>query len=286
MINLYGSIGYSLLKNQENSLLKNHGNKLPDKILVLADMHSQLSYCSNYQKISDWLFSKISNSNILLEEVPRDNVELKGLFDKSDHTRDLKNLFLKNPDIIHALDIRPFLIPFSWEIIQFNSEIDIKLVDYLKLIDNFYSFNHIKFKELLDDIYTQEYVNNNNLKLHYDVIKNSFITEYKEKYRPYLDKHLSYLFKENIIVLEKLNKHLDNIMEYFIISKIYQLKKDKKNIIIHAGLAHSEKVIFWLEILYNYKIELSYGLNKIDDIHINIISDGCLQLPKIIDKQF
>ena len=86
MINLYGSIGYSLLKNQ--------GNELPGKILVLADMHSQLSYCnSDYKKISDWLFSKINNSNILLEEVPRDNVELKGLFDESDHTKDLKNLF-------------------------------------------------------------------------------------------------------------------------------------------------------------------------------------------------
>lgn len=73
-------------------------------------------------------------------------------------------------------------------------------------------------------------------------------------------------------------------MEYFIISKIYQLKKDNKNIIIHAGLAHSEKVIFLLKILYNYKIESSYGINKINDI--DNISNGCLLFPKIIDKQF
>ena len=278
MINLYGSIGYSLLKSQ--------ANEFPRKILVLADMHSQLSYCSDYKKISEWLLSKINNSNVLLEEVPRDNVELKGLFDKSDHTRDLKNLFLNNPDVIHALDIRPFLIPFSWEIIQFNSEIDIKLIDYLKLIDNFYSFNHIKFKELLDDIYSQKYINTNKLKLHYDVIRNSFITDYKEKYKRYLETNLSNLFKNNIKVLEDINKHLNNIMEYFIISKIYQLKRDNKNIIIHAGLAHSEKVVFWLEILYNYKTESNYGLNKINDIETYNISNGCLQLPNIIDTQF
>lgn len=278
MINLYGSIGYSLLKSK--------ANELPNKILVLADMHSQLSYCSDYKKISEWLLSKINNSNVLLEEVPRDNVELHGLFDKSDHTRDLKNLFLNNPNVVHALDIRPFLIPFSWEIIQFNLQIDIKLVDYLKLIDNFYSFNHIKFKELLDDIYSQKYINTNKLKLHYDVIRNLFTTDYKEKYKLYLETNLSNLFKSNIKVLEDINKHLDNIMEYFIISKIYQLKKDNKNIIIHAGLAHSEKVIFWLEMLYNYKIESTYGLNKINDIEKYNISDGCLRLPNIIDTQF
>ena len=274
MINLYGSIGYNLLKNK---------NKY---ILVLADMHSQLSYCSDYKKISEWLLSKIKNSNILLEEVPRDNVELKGIFEDADHTRDLKNMFLKNPNIIHALDIRPFLIPFSWEIIQFNSNIDIKLIEYLKLIDNFYSFNHIKFKELLDDIYTPEYINATKLKLQYDVIKNSFRLDYKEKYKSNLNKSISYLFKNNIIVLQNLNKHLDNIMEFYILIKIYELKKNNKNIIIHAGLAHSEKIIFWLENLYNYKTILSNGFNKIDDLNNKKITNGCIFLPEIIDKQF
>ena len=274
MINLYGSIGYSLLKNK---------NKY---ILVLADMHSQLSYCSDYKKISEWLLSKINNSNILLEEVPRDNVELQGLFEEADHTQDLKNLFLNNPDVIHALDIRPFLIPFSWEIIQFNSNIDIKLVEYLKLIDNFYSFNHIKFKELLDDIYTPEYINATKLKLQYDVIKNSFILDYKEKYESSLNKNISDIYKNNNIVLQNLNKHLDNIMEFYILIKIYQLKKNNKNIIIHAGLAHSEKIIFWLENLYEYKAIFSNGFNKIDDLNNKKITNGCIFLPKIIDKQF
>lgn len=276
MINLYGSIGYTLLNNASDNT---------GQILVLADMHSQLSYCSNYKKISEWLFSKINNSNILLEEVPRNNLNLKGIFESADHTNDLKNLFLNNPDVIHALDIRPFLIPFSWEVIEFNKDIDIKLKDYLKLVDDFYLFNHPKFKELLDDIYTEKYISNTKLKLHYDVIKNYYL-KYKEEYKSFMDLYLFDLYKNNIIILNEFNSQLDNIMEFFILCKIYNLKQDKKNIIIHAGLAHSEKIIFWLENLYDYKTRLSSGHNKIDDLNNKKITNGCIVLPEIIHKQF
>ena len=71
-INISGSIGYTLLQN---------GNK---KILILADMHSELPYCKNGIFVSNWMKSKYK-SKILLEEVPRENnklIELRQVYIK------------------------------------------------------------------------------------------------------------------------------------------------------------------------------------------------------------
>ena len=66
-LNLSGSIGYTLLNNN---------NK---KVLILADMHSELPYCQNGIFVSDWMKSK-NKSKILLEEVPRTGSQLKELW--------------------------------------------------------------------------------------------------------------------------------------------------------------------------------------------------------------
>lgn len=98
---LYGSIGYTYLTNE----LIN-----PKFILVLSDNHSKLPYCNNYKMISDWLKEKINTSNILLEEVPRDNSQnLKEIFINSDHTQKLKNFYINNSNLILGVDIRPLL---------------------------------------------------------------------------------------------------------------------------------------------------------------------------------
>ena len=43
-MNIYGSIGYTYLKNEADK---------PKYILLLADMHSQLPYCGDSTKISE-----------------------------------------------------------------------------------------------------------------------------------------------------------------------------------------------------------------------------------------
>jgi hypothetical protein len=39
----------------------------------------------------------------------------------------LKKLYLNNPTIISGMDVRPFMIPFSWEVLE---QIDVANKDY------------------------------------------------------------------------------------------------------------------------------------------------------------
>ena len=68
--------------------------------------------------------------NILLEEISREDFKLQELWSTSEHTIKLKNLFLNNQQHIHDIDIRPYLVPFSWELVNKNDE-QLKLNDYL-----------------------------------------------------------------------------------------------------------------------------------------------------------
>lgn len=74
-------------------------------------------------------------------------------------------------------------------------------------------------------------------------------------------------------------------MEFYIILNIFKPQIDTKNIIIHTGLVHSEKIIYWLNNYYSYKIIEEKGINKIEENEIKTIKNGCLELSKSIDKQ-
>ena len=83
MVKISGAVGYTLLKNDKNKI-----------ILVLADIHSNLPYCENGINISQW-FDKISDeSQLVIEEVPRENVVLQELWPTSPHTQSLKNFII------------------------------------------------------------------------------------------------------------------------------------------------------------------------------------------------
>jgi len=283
-INIYGSIGYTFLS------YNNH------YILLLADMHSQLKYCKDFKKISLWFKSKFNTSNILLEEVPRnESIQLKGIFEESDHTKELKEFYLNNKDIVIAIDIRPYLLPFSWEV---NNDKDIKLSEYLNLIDCFFQFkkekvswtalkNKLKSYRLSKssecDIVKLLSNKKNKINIHFSVIK-CIYKKFKDKYRDELNKSLIDIIENNRNILEEVNYHLDNIMEFYAVLKMFSLKNDNKNIIIHTGLVHSEKILNWLTNVYDYNINYSYGVNNIDKI--NEIDSGCLVLPKNIDNKF
>jgi hypothetical protein len=99
--NIKGAIGYSILIG-----------KKPIKILLFSDNHDNLKYCNNAISIADFLKNKQDICNILLEEVIRDNIELGELWTNSEHSIELKNLFLSENNKIYGIDIRPFLITF------------------------------------------------------------------------------------------------------------------------------------------------------------------------------
>ena len=146
-ININGSIGYTLLTTGINN------------ILILADMHSELPYCENNGIfVSDWMKSK-KNSKILLEEVPRLGSTLKELWPTSIHTQKLKNLYLSNSISINGIDVRPFLIPYSWELINETKVEDMSLKKYFSLIDDFFKIKHHYFIKDLENVYTKEYLN-------------------------------------------------------------------------------------------------------------------------------
>lgn len=269
MKNLYGTIGYTVLTNTSNN----------NKIIIFADRHDELPKCPDKINMADWFKSKINSSKILLEEVPREDLNLEELWTDSPHTQELKNLYIKNPDIIQAVDIRPFLIPYSWELInKINDTIILK--DYLRPIDNFYC---LKLKYLINKLPIY-----NLKKLIHTKLGKHFLTN-KRKYKSFLNqninqlsKNISEIYQNDLNVLIQINTLLDDIMEWYICACIYN--SIDKPIIIHTGLAHSEKVIRYLLLTYDYIIVERKGINNMKSINNKL--EGCVQLSPEIEKQF
>lgn len=302
MSNIYGTVGYAFLEDQnienicksnmlcfKNSylipwterkkMLTTIYEQKPKYILILADIHSKLPYCENQINITDWFFKNINNTNILLEEVIRDdNIKLKELWGTSEHTINLKNFFLNNPEIVHAIDFRPSLIPYSWEHSSISNN-SISLSEYVLLLKKFFNFEgkFLQYKNLLETVKIEI------IKIHFDIIKKIY-KDFLQKYNDYMNHYILQLIKDNKEILEEINEILDNIMEWYTIAKMFSINNNK-NIIIHTGLYHSNKIITCLTHFYNYKINNSDGINKIDDLENKEIISGCINLPKFIENQ-
>jgi hypothetical protein len=278
-INISGSIGYIFMKNET------------DKILILADMHSTLPYCDkNGIFISNWLGKK-TNSQILLEEVPRTNTKLKELWTTSPHTQKLKNLYL-NSTLIDGVDIRPFLIPFSWELIfEKNLSIEKKsylskiiFKSYLELLNCFFTLKLEYFKKNLGYIYTKDFLKDSILGKHFLMLKNT-TKEFIQTNKKYLSSTLKEVLEKASYILERINDLISFIMEWFIMARIIKSKKDGKHkFIIHAGLAHTANIHLILGKIYDFKIIDKYGINDMENS--DEYTNGCLKLPKEIDDQF
>lgn len=262
---LYGSIGYTFLINTYDTT---------KSILIFSDNHAKLPYCKNYKLISEWLEEK-TDSDILLEEVPRNNVMLKELFDNSDHTQQLKELFINNPKLISGVDIRPFLIKFSWELLEIVDLPYITLNEYLEEIDKFFNFTNDNIKKL-NKYYNKIYICNSRLYIQFKIIRNIYLN-YRKRYENYLNDLIFIIYYENITILDEFNNILDNIMEFYVLLNVSICKKN--NIIIHCGLLHSEKIIFWLSNLYYYNIIEKKGINNTEELDTIPIKDGCITLP-------
>jgi hypothetical protein len=274
MSNIYGTVGYAFLKS----------NHFKNYILVLADVHSKLPYCDNKINISDWFYKNKTNSNILLEEVPINSITLKELWPESEHTQSLKKFFINNPDIVHAIDIRPLLIPFSWELNLINNNNNINLVEYIKLINDFFNVDLKIIKNNIINVYNKKYLNNSPLGNHFNDINIKY-KNFINKNNVYLNLSINEIYNKQRHILEELNNLLDSIMEWFAIAKMFNFDNNK-NMIIHTGLFHSHQIIIALIKYYFYNIESIDGINTITQIIENDNIDvGCINLPKVIENQ-
>lgn len=275
MKNLYGTIGFTILKN----------NQTTKKIIIFADKHDNLPSCFNKTDISAWIKTKFDSSKIMLEEVPRETVNLQELWSDSTHTQDLKKIYLENPQQIDGLDIRPLLIPFSWELILDNEIAhNITIKKYIIKINNFFCVNDNYLLEKLSN-YQIDKLKGTKLGIHFLTIKKIFkkIVETNSLFLNFRIKTIKII---NIELLESINDLLDQIMEWYICANIDL--NNTHSIIIHAGLAHSEKIVLLLTTHYDYSIVMEQGINKLIDVTnvTNRTISGCIQLPTDMERQF
>ena len=273
---LSGSVGYTLLENL----------KINKNVLILADVHDGVSYCERESVMIDsYLSSKADSNEVLLEEVVREEFKLGDLWPSSVHTRRLKELNQNNKKII-PIDIRPLLIPFSWELLENDNKNEIGNMifnNYLIGIDHVFNYRSSKLMALYIAPQVKKIHSNCDDKIkgillkHFQEMKEIYLN-YREENKEYLDKTVYQVFILKPSILEDINNMISMIMEWYILVLILN---SKSNSILHMGLAHSNRVVDFLIEIYQFKVVKTNGVNKIADI----IDDSsktpvsCLLLP-------
>jgi hypothetical protein len=271
MKNIFGSIGYTYLKNDNN------------KILLFADKHDELPSCENKINMAEWLKSKFKSSIVLLEEVPRIDNKLLGLWETSIHTKELKDMYLENPNIVKPVDIRHFLLPFSWEVMEDDDTDDITLREYIKDINDFFC---LKTKYLIENmpLYNVKILKSIELGQHFLQLKDEYYLFLQDlKKLNILNKKLKYIYNKYYKYLEDINDLLSKMMEWYVCACIYQHKN--KSLLIHVGLAHSEQILKLLQTKYMYKIEDQQGINELKELRSENVK-GCVQISEALNQQF
>lgn len=271
---LSGSVGYTLLEKNEKY------------ILLLADIHDGVKYCKQDSvMISSYLNKLSKDNNIMLEEITTNEYDLKDLWPNSQHTKELKQLNQTNEKII-PIDIRPMLLPFSWELVESNKKIgDMKLIIYLNMIDEFFNKSSNLYKSyILPKLNILTQINNKIILIHFNELL-SLYKKLKTDYIKDMNYTIIYIYHNNINILFHINNLCSMIMEWY---SILLIQSSISNSIIHIGLAHSNKILDLLTQIYNFKIITSNGLNKMRDIYTSNenIQSSCILLPYDITKRY
>jgi hypothetical protein len=277
-MNLSGSVGYTLLKH-----------KYLDKyVLLFADVHDDVTYCNNSNNIMiDTFLNNKSYNNILLEEIIREDFKLTDLWPSSPHTQKLK-LLNKNNARIRPVDIRPLLVPFSWEILENNNTMgEMKFKTYLTNLNDLFNLKPTKLilKYILPEIniMKDDMKFKVSLKTHFYEMRKLF-SEFKESYKHLMNYTLNYIYNNDVEVLYTLNEIISAVMEWYTLILIHN---NNMNTIVHVGLAHSEKLLEFLIHVYQFRKTLETGINQLEDIpNINENINACVILPSNIDNIF
>lgn len=270
-MNTYGLVGYTLLEKDNKN------------ILIFADIHDGVTYCNNNSiGISDWLKSRFNKNQILIEEVSLKNVKLKDLWPGSRHTQELKKLVKNYNSNVSAVDIRPLLIPFSWELLEKYPKMGIlSFGKYLIYIDDFFNSNGVLYNTIiineLNKLKTNKYYQK--ILLHYKIIKEEYLVL---KNNNDLDIPIIKIYKKQDL-LEEVNNIISFIMEWYIV--LLSLNS-YNNTIIHSGLAHTTRLNNILEKFYNFNIIEKKGLNHMRDIDYDKVYSACIMIPEHINSRF
>ena len=265
-----GNIGITILENN---------NKI---IILLADDHSNTKYCDSssldyHINIEDFLKKALdSEQQILLEEIPRDGFNLQELWPNSPHTQNLKTLFLDNIDI-NGIDIRPYLIPFSWENLETDTSPELRnysIIKYINKLNEFFKLEGNFYNKIFYPIMKKVIIYNNGLGKNLIHIKNKFIRLRKEIYQ--LDKPISYYFDNKKYILEEISNICDEIMEFNTLLNVFTTNKKS---IIHTGLFHSFNILTWLINSYNFNVIYKNGINQFPPNKSSNDIKACVYIP-------
>lgn len=287
MNKISGSIGYVLLKDKNSEKY----------ILIMSDIHSNQPYCDSGIMIDDYLkISNTTNNNIILEEVSRRGVKLEPLWSDALHTVKLKNYFLENNSKLSEnkkiipIDIRPYLVPFSWEILT-NNNVDerkknITLKNFLTKINLFFNIfnnelNMKPIKSFLDQIlfYIQLKVEQDTgIYQHYKSLQ-EYYYKFINDNSNLMESRLIDVLNNNVKVLHEISQILSFIIEWFTILQIFS---NTKNSIIHSGLAHTSNIVITLKKHYNFEEIEKKGVTKFDPIILKDDMISCIELSQNI----
>jgi hypothetical protein len=214
--NIYGTIGFTLLTNNENH-----------QVLIFADSHNVLDACPNNISIDKWLEKKMSSSLVLLEEVDRNGVELGELFTSSPHTQKLKQLFINNQNDIIPVDIRPEYIPYSWPIVRNDISLHNEtLGNYIRKTHDFFLLNDKYMRNKLPE-YEINIIKDIHLCEHFYIIQKKFYV-FTKKYKNLVHSKIIDIIKQDTKCLEEFDEILDSVMEWYILYNIYTNRYKKK----------------------------------------------------------
>ena len=272
---LSGTLGFELFKFTINDITC--------FILLLSDMHSGVKYCDKQSNnISKFLKSREKDSNVLLEETTLPEAHLKDLWPNAIHTQELKKLAFESKHI-NSFDIRPLLVPFSWELIDVDKSLGNTILDkYLFLINSFFFKESLLYKKYIIPELNKNIIFEKKNKLHLLEIFDQY-TLFLKQNKKYLSYTLSELKKNHIGKLHKINDIIGYIMEWYMILLILN---NNRNSIVHAGLAHTENVSKLLNKFYKFELLESKGFNKLEDIYNIEEPMSCIFIPNQITDKF
>ena len=279
---LSGATGYTILRRESKD------------ILLLADIHDGVNYCEHGTGIfiDDYLKRHSKNSQILLEESTNDpELNLTDLWPNAEHTRKLK-LLKEKDDTIIPTDIRPYLIPFSWQLAESNKKYqDITVKKYMSLFILFFNKKGVAYERFIFPYIgcNNGYIANNNDRKILEDMFDDFNEIFMKLYELAGDKTMHDMLKlqnEKGKYQEYLHR-IDNInsliMEYYI---LLLTLSDKRNSIIHTGLAHSTRLIEMFE-EFGFKIIENVSMTDISSYTGSDKTNACVTNPdksKFLDR--
>lgn len=262
---LSGATGYTIL------------SKINKNILLLADIHDGVNYCVNQQQsdsIDKFLQRNNTSHQILLEESINDpSLNLTDLWPDAEHTRRLKVLKENDKKIIPT-DIRPYLIPFSWQLVESNDKYkNLQITKYLHFFNIFFSEKGSTYEKYILPYY--EYIDYEDKTIILGIFK-QMKKLFNIKYEMYKGKTLRYILESDKSYMHSIDNINSLIMEYYILLLIFS---DKRDSIIHTGLAHSTRIKSILVEEFKFKIIDDVDMTQIEDYTGSDNTKACIVNP-------